>query len=71
MDVTKKLEAFGNRSRTNYSNGVLTIEILDVTKEDIGNYRLEVMYDNHLSSNCWIEANGTIMLRLNGKILIF
>ena len=71
MDETWSLKKFRNRITPNYSNGILTIKILAVTHEDNGNYKLEVMYLNNPSSKCFIRANGTIMLHINGKTLIF
>ena len=60
-----KLTEFGDRANDSYSNKVYTLKIYNVNIKDNCHYKLRVTYTEGLNVSV---VNGTIVLRVNGKI---
>lgn len=67
---TKKLEKFGSRSHESYKNQVYTLEIYNLTKEDVGIYDLRLTYQNKSNNHICLVSQGIVLRLNNGKILI-
>lgn len=65
MVPIKKLAEFGGRANDSYRNQVYTLKIDNVNIKDNCNYKLRVTYTE---ANNVSVVNGTIVLRVNGKI---
>ena len=65
----QELQQFGTRGQESYNNQVYTLEICNLTKDDVSTYKLSVTYGNSFNDQTH-PLYRTIVLHLKGKILI-